>query len=190
MTIVEQIRQLIGGLFQWWITIAPWQQGVRVRFGKRTKLLRPGVHFKMPLFDLIYMQPIRLRAQYVESQTLTTADGKTVAMAAAIQYEIKDLLTLYRTVHNAHDTIAQQVQATLASYVFLHRLDELKPQDAEKHLFNTMDLSQYGLKVHKFQLTNFAVVRTYRLISGEIGSFTGYDQRLETVLSMSDPRPR
>jgi regulator of protease activity HflC (stomatin/prohibitin superfamily) len=190
MTTIEQIRQILSNLFQWWVTIAPWQQGVRIRFGKHTKLLQPGVHFKLPLFDSVYMQPIRLRAQYVESQTLTTSDGKTLSLAAAIQYEITDLLTLYRTLHNAHDTIGQQVQGELASYVYAHRLDELKPSNAEKFLADTMDLSQYGLRVHKFKLTNFAVVRTYRLISGEIGSFTGYDQRIETTLPMGERRPQ
>jgi hypothetical protein len=190
MTFFEQIRQLISNLFQWWVIIAPWQQGVRVRFGKRTKLLQPGVHFKLPLFDVVYMQPIRLRAQYVGSQTMTTADGKAISLASAIQYEITDLLMLYRTLHDVHDTIEQQVQGVLGGYIYSQRLGDLKPCSAEKHLVDSLDLSQYGLKVHNFKLTNFAVVRTYRLISGEIGHFTGWQNRLETSLAMDEPKPR
>lgn len=188
MNLVQQIGQALSALFQWWVTISPWQQGVRVRFGKQTKLLQPGIYFKLPLFDVVYMQPIRLRSQYVGSQTVTTADGKSVSLASAIQYEIVDLLLLYRTLHNAHDTIDQQVQGALADFIYSRRLSDLKPKDVEQHLGKAMDLSQYGLRVHGFNVTNFSVVRTYRLVSGEMGNFTGYDQRLETTLTMGEKR--
>lgn len=190
MNLISQITHALSAVFQWWVTIAPWQQGVRVRFGKHTTLLQPGVHFKLPLFDTVFMQPIRLRSQYVGSQTLTTVDGKSISLASAIQYEIVDLLTLYRTLHNAHDTIEQKVQGVIADYIVTCRLESLRPDVLNEHLHAALDLSKYGLRVHQFDVTNFVVVRTHRLISGDLGNFTGYDQRLETSLSIGEQSKR
>lgn len=173
-------------MFQWWVVIAPWQQGIRVRFGRSVKRLDPGIHLKLPLVDIVYMQPIRVRAQHIQSQTLTTVDGKAVSLSAALQYEIVDLLRLYRTLHNAHDTIEQKVQGVVAGYVFGKRLDQLQPNALEDELLRTLDIEQFGLKLHGFNLTSFAHVRSYRLINGEIGAYTGYDQRLETTLAMGE----
>ena len=181
MTVATMIQGFFRAIFQWWITISPWQQGIRVRLGKHVKLLNPGIHAKLPIVDTIYMQPIRVRAAYIGDQTLTTRDGKAVSLSASIRYEITDLMRLYKTLHNAHDTIEQQAQGVIAQYVYAHELSALSPSDIQEHAEHGLDLNQYGLRVHKITLTSFAVVRTYRLISGEIGAYTGYDQRLDTV---------
>lgn len=186
MSIVQQLQQVFRSLFQWWVVIAPWQQGVRVRAGKHVKLLRPGIHLKLPIIDVVYMQPIRLRAHYVKEQTLTTSDGKTITLASALQYEIDDLLLMYRTLHNAHDTIEQQTQSIVAGYIHRRKLSEITPVELEEFVAESLDLERYGLCVRAFHLTNFAISRAYRFISGEIGSFTGYDQRLETSLAMGE----
>lgn len=188
MNIVQQVRQLLSNLFQWWVTIAPWQQGIRVRLGKHTKLLAPGVHLRIPLVDVIYMQPIRLRAHYVEGQDLTTTDGKTVTISGAMQYEIVDLLKLYSAIDQPHDTVGQLFQGALATYVFTRAISELKPCECEQHLLETLDLSRYGLELREVKINNFAIVKPYRLISGEVRNYTGYDQRLETSLAMGEPR--
>jgi len=190
MGLVQQVQAFLRSIFQWWVTIAPWQQGVRVRFGKHVALLPPGIHFKMPMFDVVYMQPIRVRAQHVKNQTLTTNDGKIVSLASALQYEIKDLLKMYETLHNAHDIIEQRTQSVISRYMSANLFEEIKPREIEVHLLEELDLSEFGLSIHNFSITDFAVVRVYRLINGDIGSFTGYDQRLETTLSINErPNP-
>ena len=186
MNAVKQIQEFFRSIFQWWVTITPWQQGVRIRLGKHTKLLGPGIHIKFPIVDIVYMQPIRVRAQHIGSQTLTTNDKKTVSLASALQYQITDLLKLYSTLHNAHDTIEQMTQGLVSSYVRAADLDTINGNELEQHIINELKISQYGIEVIGFRLTSFTAVRTYRLISGEIGAFTGYDQRLETDREFGD----
>ncbi len=180
MNIIQQVQEFLRSIFQWWVMITPWQQGIRVRLGKRTKLLGPGVHMKYPVIDVVYMQPIRVRAQHIGSQTITTKDKKTVSLASALQYKIDDLLRLYSTLHNAHDTIEQIIHGHIATFVRETELEEINAAALESYIADSLDLKQYGLELVRFKLTNFAAVRTYRFISGEVGQFTGYDQRLET----------
>ena len=187
MTATQQLLAFIKSIFQWWVVISPWQQGVRVRLGKKIDLLDPGIHLRLPIVDVVYMQPIRLRAQQVHNQTLTTIDGKCISLASALQYEIADLLLVYKTLHNAHDTINQIIQSHIAEFVIGTELIDLSPKGVERYVLGKLDLGSFGLTVRGFHVTDFAVVKTYRLIQGDIGDYTGYDQRFETSLAMGEP---
>ena len=185
MSVAQQIAQWFRGLFQWWVIVAPWEQGVRVRCGKRVKLLVPGMHLKLPVIDAVFVQPIRARAQHVRSQTVTTRDGKAVSLAGALQFQVADLLKLYQTLHSAFDTIEQLCQGVVSKYIYSTTLAELKQEDLEKRVLDEVNLAQYGIDVLGFAITSFAVVKTYRLISGEMGLF-GYDDRIDTSRAVGD----
>lgn len=189
MTAAQQLLNLLKNIFQWWVSITPWQQGARVRFGKHVKLLEPGIHFKIPFFDIVYVQPIRVRAQHIHNQTLTTKDGKAITIASAIQYKITDLLLVYQTIHNAHDLIEQIVQSATADSIYSKALEDIKPSALETEITSKLDFSGVGLEAKSFNITSFAVVKTYRLINGDIGSYTGYDQRFETDVAMGETKP-
>ncbi len=184
--IAAQLKNFVVNLFQWWVVITPWEQGVRVRMGRHETLLRAGIHLKLPIIDKVYKQPIRLRAQFVKGQTVTSADGKTLTIAGAIQYEIVDLLRLYRTLHNAHDVIEQKVQATLALYCAGVDAEWITPECLRDEVKQAVDLTTFGMRSRGYTVTNIAMVRTLRIVTGEIGDFTGYDQRLETSFAVGE----
>lgn len=180
MNIVEQIRQLLSQLFQWWVTVTPWQQCVRVRCGKHATLLTAGMHWKLPVLDTIYLQPVRLRAQYIEPQTVTTADGRSISLSVAVHYRIADLLKLYNTIHNQSDTISQTTQGEVAGYVSGFELGSLNKASLELYLTETLHqrIDPFGLEVVEVQVTNFAVVKTYRLISGSFGPLQSFHDKM------------
>jgi len=190
MTLVQLLQQFFRSVFQWWVTVAPWEQGVRVRFGKHVELLPPGIHIRLPFVHQVFVQPTRLRAHYVEPQTLTTRDGKTIVLAAALRYDVVDVLKLYSRVHNAHDTISQRIQGVLASHAFTRNIADLVPADMAKLVLSSIDLSEYGIRVSAFELTNFAVVRVYRLINGDVGTYSDYSARIDTRSADGDMRIR
>lgn len=185
MGIIQQIQQFLSNLLKWWVILTPWQQGVRVRFGKHVKLLHTGIHLKLPLVDIVYMQPIRVRSHYIEDQTITLKCGKTITIASSLQYEIDDLLKLYDTLHNAHDTIEQKVKGAIFKFLSTKKLEDIELDECVDQVTASIDLGQYGLNVISFEITDYAVNRTYRLINSGIGKFTGYDQRLETVSTIN-----
>jgi hypothetical protein len=186
---VQYLSEMLKSLFKWWVVVAPWQQGIRVRLGKYVTLLEPGIHVKLPIIDVVFMQAVRSRAQWITHQTLTTSDGKNVSLASGLQYEITNLLKLYETLHNPHDTIEQQVHGVIADYIFGRKLAELKPEALNQHVMDTLRLDVYGITAIDFKVTSFVVVRTLRLINGEVGTITGYDQRIETSATTDTLRP-
>lgn len=178
---MNEIIQLIRSFFQSfqpWITVAPWEQALRVRLGKRVKLLGAGVWLKIPFVDGVYLQSVRLRVSSFGRQTNTTSDGKTLTTSGCVGYTIVSIRDLYDTLQHPEDVINNLSAKAVSSYISGHTLQELSPNSMSANISGTLGLWKYGLGSVEIIITEFVVVRTYRLI----GDFTGgmYGERLST----------
>ena len=173
MSIFREIAAVLGNLFRWWFVVAPWEQAIRVRLGKHTKLLGAGVHFRIPYLDKVYVHTTRKRLVHTSAQTLTTKDGKHVTIAGSLGYSIADLLKMYDTLHQPKDTIVQELMGEISSFIVTHDLDACAPSVIEQQVNDRRGglLAAYGIKSHGFIVTDFAVVRTYRLLNGDIDRY-------------------
>lgn len=190
MNIVQQIKEGLKELFQWWITISPWEQGLRVKLGKHVTLLQPGVHLRIPLIHQTFVQPTRLRAHFVEGQIITTADGKPISIASSMRYEVHDILKLYTKLHNAHDTITQKAQGAIASFMRERSLSQITATELEKFVAESLahELDNYGLQLYSFNVTDFAVCRTYRFLNTGLGMYSDYNSRMDTRSADGDTK--
>jgi hypothetical protein len=172
MGIFREIINAIIRMFTWLVIVAPWEQAVRVRFGKYTRILRAGVHLKIPFVDRIYKQSIRRRLSIMGTVTLTTKDKQAVTVNGAIGYEIVDLLKLYQTLHQPEDTITYETLGLVSGFIVTRNLADCLPHHIKAHVDAEMDLTRYGLGKQEFVLTSFAVVKTYRLLQGGMSEWT------------------
>lgn len=178
MSIFRELTALIRQLFSWWIVISPWEQAVRVRLGKYVRVLKAGIHLRIPFIDLIYRQSTRLRFTDLPVQTITTIDGHTVTLSGTIGYTIVDIKKLYETLHHADDTIMNLAQAALAKAVRKRRLEDCDSEAIEEYVSNDVVLDRYGLGNVQFSLLEFAKVRVFRIIDSQRWSS---GDRLNTV---------
>ena len=162
----------VGSLFNWFFVVVPWEQAIRVRMGKTITKLGPGVHFQVPFIDRVYIQNVRDRVAATTSQTLTTSDGKTITLCAAIRFSIEDIVPMYTLLHQASDTICMEVEGHFSDYIISHTDSECTPELVLVHVLSKTCLEQYGLKLTKVFLTDFAKVKTYRLINGGLDHYT------------------
>ncbi len=176
---MEGLRQFFRAL-QVWVTIAPWEQGLRVRLGRRVKLLHAGIHLKLPIIDVLYIQTVRIRISSLGRQTATTQDGKAVTLSGAVGYAIEDIEKLYRSLHHAEDTIQSLARARIAQFIAVHSADECRSY-MEQQISADLghELSAYGLSEVRVYVTEFAIVRTYRLI-GDYGGSNAFGGPLST----------
>ncbi len=165
-------------IFKWFWILQPWEQALRVRGGKKIVKFNGGIHFKIPYVDYIFKQNCRLRVSVVPSMTVTTLDGKTITLAGALSYRVDDVEPLYQKLHMAEDTIARQTQGIITGYIAWHHFPDCSPATVLQHVDDTLSLEDYGLAEVEFILKDFAVVRTYRLIMGDVETFV--DHSLQT----------
>lgn len=170
---LRELLTALKNIFTWWWTISPWEQGVRVRAGKHVKLLEAGLHLRIPVLDRFYVQSVRLRYICVPTQTVTTKDGKALTISGGLAYSIEDILKLYQTIHDPVDTIEMMCCGIIASTIEGKEAAEVSPKDVEKAVNEELNLEEYGLTNTLFKVTDWALVRTYRLIQGEPKSYGG-----------------
>jgi regulator of protease activity HflC (stomatin/prohibitin superfamily) len=171
MEIFNSIAGFISKLFQWWFTVMPWEQALRIRRGKQVRLLNAGLYFKIPFLDAVYVQTTRMRMIDTAMQTMSTKDGTTITVKSAIRYIISDIQTLYTTLYHPEMTLSSMTMGFVGEYVRSNEISEIAPSKIEEFVNDKMDATRYGLKDLSIKITTFAAVKTFRLIQD--GSYLG-----------------
>lgn len=188
MSILHEILTGLKQLIAWWYTVTPWEMSIRVRAGRWVKQLGPGIHFRLPFIDRIFLQTIRLRYVNLQSQTVMTKDGKTVTASGTYGYAICDILKLYQSLAHAEATIIYLAGSALAKAIRTRSLAECDQEQIEKEVANSVLLEKYGLAGDRFNLLDFAIVRTFRLIKDERHGYM--DERLDMDQDLTQRMPR
>lgn len=143
----------------------PWESGLRVRFGKKVTVMKPGVYLKIPIVDNCYVQTTRLRVITLPVQTLTTLDGKTISLVASGGYSIDDIYKLYNTLFHPEATIINIVMGSIAEYIATSNYEQCTPSQIENNVNGILQKkNDHGLANLEMRVIGFAIVKTYRLI--------------------------
>lgn len=165
MNYLKEVLDYLTKLLQWWVIVEPWEAGLRVRIGKKIKLLTPGIYFRIPLVDAVYIQETRMRMISLNSQTVTTKDGKTITIFSSIGYSINDITKLYQTIAQPDSTIANTVLGTIADYVATNDAINCSPSTIEEKVKTKLTTFDYGITFEHVKVTGYSIVRTYRFIT-------------------------
>ena len=160
----QQLFEYLFNAFKIWIIVQPWQTGIRVRCGTIIKKLEKGIYFRIPYFDTVFTQEIRLRITAMPIQTLTSKDLKTITVSGAVGYIINDIEKLYQTLYHPETTIQNIALSEVAQFISSRNLEGITPSLIEKQVLRKLKECEYGITFEYFKTTNFAIVRTFRLI--------------------------
>lgn len=187
MIVVQQVIDFLASLVVWWFMVEPWEQAIRVRFGKHVRLYTAGWYWKIPFFDVIYRQNVRRRVSSIPVQTLTTRDGKSLTVYGSIGYKIVDVLKLHLSLHDAEQSVQQEVLGQVTRYVVGNEHSECTPKQIVEYVKAHLRLEQYGLGDVEFFLIGYVSdVPTYRLLQDSIGAWSN-SGFLSTALPSSGP---
>ena len=167
MNQVQQFLEYLFNAFKIWVIVQPWEAGLRVRNGKHIKKLSQGIYFKLPYFDSVYVQEIRLRVREMPMQTLTSKDLKTVTLNSAMGYSISNIEKLYQTLYKPEMTLQNIAMSSIAEVLHNTNAEEISPGLLETKVLDKLKADDYGLNYEYFKITNFAVVKTFRLIQDQ-----------------------
>lgn len=165
-TFVAWLQQLFRGLRPW-VTVKPWEQGVRIRLGKHTRLLPTGVFLKIPFADTATVFPIRLRTSFAPLQTLRSLDQRTVTIGLIVRYRIADLLKVLDTLHNPEATLIHMAQGVVSELVATTNAGDIRPDLITRTVVEKIQPSQYGVEDFGILVSDNADLsqRTFRLLN-------------------------
>ncbi len=174
-TWLTAVFQAMSQPLKWWVVVAPWEQGIRVRLGKEALKLDSGPHFRIPFLDRVYVQSVRLRIVSSGTRTLSTPDNKIVTVNLGIKFAIRDIKQLYSTIADPEKTLLNHVSSLAAEYVFKTNSKDLSPKDLQDYIDTHMVDDNWGLCDVSAHIIDFALTRTYRLIGNDYERTTGFD---------------
>lgn len=159
-------------MFSWVFVVAPWERALRIRMGKKIYTLGPGIYCRIPFIDRVYRQSIRRRISTIRPQTLTTKDNKSVTISGSIAYAIDDLEKLFNTIESPIGNIDAEVASLVATFICNRALKDCSPPAIEEYMGSALSLERYGLIGQKYRVISFVVVKTYRVITGDLPAWS------------------
>lgn len=153
--------------WKFWIVIAPWEIGVRIRLGKQATALVPGVHFRVPFVDAITLVNTRLR---IEGTPPITVAGKTINqtryIVASIGFKISDPLKAMMKYGCPGPVVISRAQTEIAKSV-----DAIMALERMRQFFN----GDSGIEIDFVAFVEDVEVKTFRLINASAWMASGHE---------------
>lgn len=159
-------------LFRIWKELLPfyivkeYQLACILRLGKFYKVAGIGFHFKIPFVDETSIGYVKTRTEHLPSQTLTTSDNKQVVLKTIIRFCVFDIKKYTIDVWSPGDVLKDTVQGIVGTIVQNNTWEYISKGIEEEILTNTIPIvDKFGITVEKITFSDFAAVRTLRLIN-------------------------
>ena len=138
-----------------------YERGIKFSFGKFTKVLEPGWHLIIPIFQKFQKIDIRIDVVDVPEQEAITKDNVSVKINAVLYYSIFDAKKAMLGVTNCKYAVTQLAQTTMRNIVGSVTLDELLT-DRERisnEICTIVDKAtdEWGVKIHNVELKDIAL---------------------------------
>jgi regulator of protease activity HflC (stomatin/prohibitin superfamily) len=166
---ISQIAAWIGAFVPRWVVLDSTEAAVKYVRG-RPKLCQPGmIHWFWPVTTIWQQYPVARQTDRLESQTMESRDGKTFIVAGTITYQVTDLMALLTTTHSATTNTRELAASAVHDICCDYDYDELQAKNRKGTLKTELkneaqkQLSEYGIRVLKLQITNLARARVYKI---------------------------
>ena len=123
-----------------------YERGVKFTLGKYSKVLKPGWHLILPIFQSYKKVDIRTKAVDVPEQDAITKDNVSIRINAVIYYKIFDASKAILEVENFYYAVSQLAQTTMRNAVGEVSLDELL---SNREIIETSNCKSCGSRTEK-----------------------------------------
>lgn len=105
--------------------ISEYERGIKFRFGKFVKIMKPGWKIVLPIIESYKKVDIRTKAVDVPEQDAITRDNVSIRINAVIYYKVFDASKCILAVERYQYAVGQLAQTTMRNAVGAVSLDEL-----------------------------------------------------------------
>jgi membrane protease subunit HflK len=156
------------GWFQICTFIDEWEEGVLLRRGKFSRVVKPGIAWHFPLeIDEITVLNVKQSSMELDEQVLTTADDVTIAISVNLLWSIFDIKKCLVDVEDASETLSDIALGFVHDLVEETEWDEIRTKAFRSELKRLIQKQarKFGITASTVKIANFAETRVYRLIT-------------------------
>ncbi|GMU26138.1 MAG: hypothetical protein AMXMBFR16_10430 [Candidatus Uhrbacteria bacterium] len=143
--------------------------GVKWRFGKYVREMKPGWHIIWPLTTEYEVIVTARQTNNLPAQSVMTADNKAVVVSVLIVFSVKDVVqAIGERNWDADTTVNDITQASVVAVVSKYNLSDLLRDLTGKVAEELTDhcrkqLRQFGVYIHRVAFTDFCPSKVLRL---------------------------
>lgn len=142
-----------------------WEGGVHLRVGKFYKVVYPGLNWKIPFFDKIWVTPVITQTVNLSPQTLTTMDEKSVVLTTIVRYHIFNVQSFLLNVMHANDVLVDMTQGIIRDIVEATNWEDLVDLTNLVTPEVNKEVIEWGIVVEAVKFPDLGEIKTYRIIS-------------------------
>jgi regulator of protease activity HflC (stomatin/prohibitin superfamily) len=168
--------KLIDLIINWFNYLTPaviipnYEEAVLLRNGHFKKVLGPGFHVKLPIFDDVITQHVVVTTLSLAAQSLYTKDKQNIVVKGVIKYRIADVKIFLLEVFDAQDALADMTQSIIKNIIISSSLEQCIDPEMDNILTKKtrMEARKWGVDVQQVTLTDIAPIRSFRIINDSI----------------------
>jgi regulator of protease activity HflC (stomatin/prohibitin superfamily) len=168
--------KLIDVITEWWSYLMPaiiipnYEEAVLLRNGKFVKVLGPGFHVKLPVFDEVISHHVVVTTLSLPAQSLYTKDKQNIVVKGVIKYKIADVKIFLLEVFDAQDALADMTQSIIKNIIITTSIEECLDLELDNLLTKKVrvEARKWGVEIQQVTLTDIAPIRSYRIINDSV----------------------
>jgi regulator of protease activity HflC (stomatin/prohibitin superfamily) len=168
--------RLIDVITEWWayfmpaIIIPNYEEAVLLRNGKFIKVLGPGFHVKLPIFDEVISHHVVVTTLSLPAQSLYTKDKQNIVVKGVVKYKIADVKIFLLEVFDAQDALADMTQSIIKNIIITTSIEECLDLELDNILTKKVrvEARKWGVEIQQVTLTDIAPIRSYRIINDSV----------------------
>lgn len=142
-----------------------WEKGVHLRYGKFIRVVCPGLNWKIPFFDKIWVTPVITQTVNLKPQTVTSEDDKSVVLSSIVRYHIHDVEKFLLGVMHANDVLIDTTQGIIRDMVEGCKWDDLYDLGSIVTPEVNQQVGKWGITVEMVSFPDLGNIITYRIIT-------------------------
>lgn len=136
--------------------VSEYERGIKFRFGKFKKIMKPGWNIVLPIIESYQKIDIRTKAVDVPEQDAITRDNVSIKINAVLYYKVFDASKAVIAVERYQYAVGQLAQTTMRNAVGAVSLDELLSErdKISSEICKVIDeaTDPWGIKVENVEL--------------------------------------
>ncbi|MGA3192686.1 MAG: SPFH domain-containing protein [Candidatus Bathyarchaeia archaeon] len=116
---------LVIFFFSYYI-VRQWERVALIRLGRIVKIEeKPGLHFKIPLIDTLYVVDMRMQTIQLKGQTTITKDNISLSIDTVVFTKVEDPMKVILQIEDYKDAVAKYAQTSIRDVMGKYSLDDL-----------------------------------------------------------------
>ena len=154
------------------VVVADYERAVKLRLGRYSETLDPGLHWLIPLVDDYITCAVVPNTLRMHDQSISTKDGTELAVSGIITYTVVDPRAFLLGVEGGPEALADSAYGAVAEWVASNSYSDVRDPSNWPKLETRIRRAakDYGIEIVRFRFADLTKAKALRLLGMKVGA--------------------